>query len=170
MGGIGKAQLSLAYAKRHLNAYSSVFWLNADSKVTLQGSLRKLAGRILPPETVKRFDNDRLWLEISKWLCELDNHRWLLIFDNYDNPSEFDIAQHYPAVAHGSIIVTTRVPREVNGSKLDLVPLRKEEDSLQVLSTRSGRKDVDSGMQLPSSPGPRCDSCLINQQMFTHAA
>ncbi|KAK5181775.1 hypothetical protein LTR44_005975 [Exophiala sp. CCFEE 6388] len=145
MGGIGKTQLSIAYAKRHGNAYSSVFWLNATSELTLQSSIRKLAPRIVAPETVARLDNDRLWIEVSNWLSEPQNSHWLLIFDNYDNPDEFDIAQYYPSDTHGSLIVTTRVPSKVNGSRVDLGPLGKEGDSLQVLSTRSGRTNTVSG-------------------------
>src|SRR5882757_6502088 len=113
MGGIGKTQLSIAYAKRHSSTYSSVFWLNSTSELALQGSFRKLAHRILAPETADQPDDNRLWIEISNWLCELDNSHWLLIFDNYDNPDEYDITQYYPAVAHGSIIVTTRVPSRI---------------------------------------------------------
>jgi hypothetical protein len=146
MGGIGKTQLSIAYAKRHSNTYSSVFWLNSTSELTLKGSFRKLAHRILAPETADQPDDNRLWIEISNWLCELDNSRWLLIFDNYDNPDGYDITQYYPAVAHGSIIVTTRLPSRVNGSKVHVRSLSKEEESLRILSTRSGREGIDLGM------------------------
>ena len=73
MGGIGKTQLSIAYAKRHGHTYSSVFWLNATSELTLKGSLRKMAYRLLAPETVDRLDDERLGHEVSHWLCELDN-------------------------------------------------------------------------------------------------
>lgn len=145
MGGIGKTQLSIAYAKRHSNTYSSVFWLNATSEFALKGSFRKLAPRILAPEIADQPDDHRLWIAISNWLCELDNSHWLLIFDNYDNPDEYDITQFYPTVAHGSIIVTTRVPSRLNGSKVHVRSLSKEEDSLRILSTRSGRNDIDLG-------------------------
>jgi len=111
MGGIGKTQLSITYAKRHGNTYSSVFWLNATSEVTLKGSFRNVAYRILALETVDQLDDDRLWIGVSNWLCELDNSRWLLIYDNYDDPEEYDITKKYPPVAHGSIIVTTRGPQ-----------------------------------------------------------
>ena len=39
MGGIGKTQLATTYCKRHGGSYSSVFWLNATSEVTLKSSL-----------------------------------------------------------------------------------------------------------------------------------
>ncbi|KAH7413253.1 hypothetical protein BKA64DRAFT_719184 [Cadophora sp. MPI-SDFR-AT-0126] len=39
LGGIGKTQLSIAYAKRHKDDYSSIFWLNTkdEDSVTLIG-------------------------------------------------------------------------------------------------------------------------------------
>jgi hypothetical protein len=32
MGGIGKTQLTINYAKQHRDSYSSIFWLNATSR------------------------------------------------------------------------------------------------------------------------------------------
>lgn len=146
MGGIGKTQLSIAYAKRYGNTYSSVFWLNATSEITLKSSFRNVAQRILALETVDELDDDRLCVRVSNWLCELDNSHWLLIYDNYDDPAEYDITKYYPSVAHGSIIVTTRVPSRLNGDKVHLRSLSKEEDSLRILATRSERDGVKSGM------------------------
>ncbi|KIX05174.1 uncharacterized protein Z518_06046 [Rhinocladiella mackenziei CBS 650.93] len=144
MGGIGKTQLSIAYAKRHGDTYSSIFWLNATSEVTLKGSFRNVAHRILALETVDQLDDDRIWIGVSNWLSEVENSRWLLIYDNYDDTEEFNITKYYPSVAHGSIIVTTRVPSRVNGSKVNLQSLGKEEDGLRILSIRSGRKGIES--------------------------
>ena len=39
MGGIGKTQLAIAYAKCHRHSYESIFWLNATSSQTLEASL-----------------------------------------------------------------------------------------------------------------------------------
>ncbi|KAI1628031.1 hypothetical protein EDD37DRAFT_678120 [Exophiala viscosa] len=37
----------------------------------------------MAPEIADQLDNDRLWTNISNWLSEPDNSRWLLIFDIY---------------------------------------------------------------------------------------
>jgi methyl coenzyme M reductase subunit C len=86
MGGIGKTQLAITYAKRHRHSYSSIFWLNANTEATLNGSLRTMANRILPPEKVGKLNDNQVWIHISNWLSILDNTRWLLIFDNHDDP------------------------------------------------------------------------------------
>ena len=150
MGGIGKTQLAITYAHRHRTSYTSIFWLNANSETTLTGSLRLVARRILPPNAESRCDNDQVWIHVSTWLSQLENSRWLLIFDNYDEPDQYSITKYYPYVSHGSIIITTRLPERLNGEKIRVQPVAKLEDSLHILETRSGRKDIQSG-----------DSCLI---------
>jgi hypothetical protein len=159
MGGIGKTQLSIAYAKRHRRSYTSVFWLNATSEVSLKGSLRKLAQRVLSLETLDRLkDDDQLCIEVSNWLSQSENYGWLLIYDNYDVPDDYELTKYYPSVAHGSIIVTTRVPSKVGRDKDIKVPsLGEERDSLRVLSTRSGREGIETGMLIRSRPSPSGD-------------
>lgn len=151
MGGIGKTQLAITYTKRHSSSYSSVFWLNATSKVTLHGSLRSIANRILSPETVGKLDSDEVYVRVSNWLSELDNNRWILILDNYDKPDEYDITKCYPSVTHGSIIITTRQPRRVRGEPIKVESMTEANDSLAILAARSGRQDVLSGEDSPET-------------------
>lgn len=145
MGGIGKTQMAIRYAKRHHTSYSSVFWVNAASESALRTSLRRLVPQILPDENVDQLDDDQLWAQISVWLSKLENSRWLLIFDNYDDPNQYQIERYYPFVAHGSIIITTRQPDCVNGYQIKVQSMTNDEDSLNILATRSGRPDVSSG-------------------------
>jgi len=94
MGGIGKTQLAISYAKRHRHSYSSVFWLNANNETTLQNSIRASAMRIFPPETIGRLEDYQVWVYISNWLSKPDNTQWLLIFDNYDEPDQYRIEEY----------------------------------------------------------------------------
>jgi hypothetical protein len=146
MGGIGKTQLTISYAKRHRSSYSSIFWLNATSEASLQISLRHVASRIYPQEMVSNLEDDQLRIRISNWMSELKNTRWLLIFDNYDDPGQYDITQYFPFVAHGSIITTTRQPDRINGKIIKVRSITEKEESLRILATRSGRENVISGM------------------------
>ena len=92
MGGIGKTQLAITYAQRHRTCYTSIFWLNATSEVGLKTSLRNVARRLLPAETVSKLDDEQVCVNVSNWLSEHDNTRWLLIFDNYDDPNLYSIS------------------------------------------------------------------------------
>jgi hypothetical protein len=47
LGGIGKTQLSIAYAKRHKDHYSAIFWLNIKDEDSVKQSFAKLARQIL---------------------------------------------------------------------------------------------------------------------------
>ena len=47
LGGIGKTQLTVAYAKRYKDNYSAVFWLNIKDEDSLKQSFAKVAKQIL---------------------------------------------------------------------------------------------------------------------------
>jgi len=152
VGGVGKTQLAITYAKRHSISYSSVFWLNATSESTLNSSLSGMANRILPPQAVSKLDDDQLRIQVSNWLSELENTGWLLILDNYDDPDQYNILKYYSSVAHGSIIITTRQPRRINGEQVKVKSMTEVKDSLDILATRSGRQDIQSGENHPQKP------------------
>ncbi|KAK5058277.1 hypothetical protein LTR69_006681 [Exophiala sideris] len=144
MGGIGKTQLAISYAKWHRTSYTSVFWLDATSEASLKTSLRNVAHRALPPNAISELNDERILFSVSNWFSEYENNRWLLIFDNYDDPDHYSVSKYFPSVAHGSVIITTRQPNGVIGDKVRLQPLSKEDDSLCVLATRSERNNVES--------------------------
>ena len=68
MGGIGKTQLAISYAKRRRTCYTSVFWLNAISEVSLKTSLRYVANRAFPSETISKLDDEQVLIQVSNWL------------------------------------------------------------------------------------------------------
>jgi NB-ARC domain len=145
MGGIGKTQLAIAYAKRHCGSYESIFWLSAASEVALKTSLRSMAERVMEVAEYVKFEDEQILLHVRRWLSETINTRWLLIFDNYDDPDLFDIRKYYPHVAHGSIIITTQLPDQVSGEQIHVRPLEHIDESLQILETRSERQNVKAG-------------------------
>ena len=76
-------------------------------------------------ETVSGLEDDQLRIHVSNWLSEQDNARWLLIFDNYDDPDQYQVGKYYPSVAQGSVIVTTRLPDRVKGQQVRLRSMRR---------------------------------------------
>jgi hypothetical protein len=139
MGRIGKTQLAIAYAKLHDDAYTSIFWLNATSEITVKSSLKSIVQCFLEVHEYERLDDEQMLLRVRRWLSDLANRRWLLIFDNYDDSELFDIRQYYSHAAQGSIIITTRLPDLVGGTRVHVQPLEHVDDSLQILATRSQR-------------------------------
>ncbi|KAB8256696.1 TPR-like protein [Aspergillus pseudonomiae] len=140
MGGIGKSQLAIAYGESTHGSYSSVFWLNAASETVLRDSFRTIASSIFDVELEDKESVRR----VHKWLCDPQNTGWLLIFDNYDEPTQFRIEHYYPLASHGTIVVTTRRPDLVGGTPLHIKPFQNIEDSIAILQTRSKREDIRS--------------------------
>jgi ATP/maltotriose-dependent transcriptional regulator MalT len=47
LGGVGKTQLAIAYAKQYKDNYSAVFWLNIKDKDSLKQGFAKVAKQII---------------------------------------------------------------------------------------------------------------------------
>ncbi|KAJ5611988.1 TPR repeat protein [Penicillium lagena] len=144
IGGIGKTQLAIAYAESGRGSYSSVFWLNAVSEAALKDSFRSIASLIFDVEEPGGLEDKEIVRRVHQWLCNPKNTGWLLIFDNYDDPTQFRIDHYYPPACHGAIVVTSRRPDHVSGTSLHIKPFQNVEDSLAILQTRSKRENVQS--------------------------
>ena len=150
MGGIGKTQLAISYAKRYDSDYKSVVWLNATSEATLKDSFRELAELIFDVQEPGVLEGEQSLVHTRRWLSDTINTQWLLIFDNYDDPDQFNIDKYYPSASHGAIIITTRRPHRVAGRRIAVQPLSSIDESLEILQTRSHRENVKSGMPMKS--------------------
>ena len=164
LGGIGKTQLAIAYAKRYRHDYSAVFWLNIKDKTSIQQSFIKMARQILQqyPDASRlsavdlQQDHEKVVDAARAWLSLPDNTRWLLIYDNFDNPAAtnsaddagIDISRFLPEAYQGSVIITTRSPQVDMGHMIRIKKLESIDDGLRILATTSGRAclatDVDA--------------------------
>jgi hypothetical protein len=123
---MGKTQLAVEFAQQHYRQFSSVFWLDGQSKDTLQRSIANCASRIPQgqiPETSRIYsadssvDVDRVVKDVIAWLARSDNTAWLLIFDNVNqefktqdsDPGAYDVRRYFSSAIHGSVLVTTRL-------------------------------------------------------------
>ena len=161
LGGIGKTQISVAYAKRHKDDYSAIFWLDIKDKDSVKQSFVKVAKRILRDHpSASRLGNvdmnqnlDEVVDAVKAWLSLPDNTRWLVIYDNYDNPklpgktdpAAVDIRKFLPESYQGSIIITTRSSQVKNGHLIQVSKLGDIRDSLEILSNVSRREGLING-------------------------
>jgi tetratricopeptide (TPR) repeat protein len=145
LGGIGKTQLVVEFARRHQRRFSSVFWLDGQSEDTLRRSIASYASRIPEgqiPETSRTYsanssaDVDGVVKDVMAWLARPDNTAWLLIFDNVDrehsiqggDPDAYDVRRYLSGADHGSVLVTTRLARlEQLGDSQQLGKVSKEQ-------------------------------------------
>jgi len=151
LGGIGKTQLSIRFARRFADTYSSIFWLNAQDESTLKAGLVKIAAQVLEePSANNSSEEERIVQQMRQWFSRPDNDEWLVIFDNYDNPrvprtstTSYDIRDYFPHRVQGSILITTRSPRLSFAKQLAVKKLDDIKQSLSILATRSGRKTIE---------------------------
>ncbi|KAI4261199.1 MAG: hypothetical protein L6R42_003599 [Xanthoria sp. 1 TBL-2021] len=158
LGGMGKTQLAAAYAKAHSSDYSAILWLNIKDEDSVKQSYARIARRILRehPSTsqlVSITDESQLdesMRAVKRWLEHPKNVRWLMVFDNYDNPKTpgntgprvVNIQHFLPEAYHGSVIVTTRESKVNVGRRIKVGKLQDIYDSLQILSDTSHRDGV----------------------------
>ncbi|KAH9203401.1 P-loop containing nucleoside triphosphate hydrolase protein [Leptodontidium sp. 2 PMI_412] len=158
LGGIGKTQLSAAYAKRHKDSYSGIFWLNIKDEDSLKQSFAKVAKQISREHSsASRLNNvdtkenlDGVVDVVKAWLSLPGNTRWLLIYDNYDNPkfpgnmdpAAVDIQKFLPESYQGSIVITTRSSQVRFGHSIQIRKLRDMRDSIEILSNASRREGL----------------------------
>jgi NB-ARC domain-containing protein len=169
LGGIGKTQLTVAYAKRHRDNYSAVFWLNIKDEDSLKQSFAKVAKQILREHkqilrehssasqlsSVDIKENiDEAIDAVKVWLSQPNNTRWLMIYDNYDNPkltgntdpAAVDICKYLPESYQGSILITTRSSEVKVGHRIQIKKLEDVRDSVKILSNVSRREGLEDGI------------------------
>ena len=91
-----------------------------------------MAELIFEVQDLELLEGELVLTQIHRWLSDTNNTRGLLIFDNYDDPDGFKIDASYPPTCHGSVIITTRRPALVAGTKLAVQPLRTRRSSYRV--------------------------------------
>ena len=126
IGGVGKSQLAVEFARKHQKQFSAVFWIVGSTKEKLRRSIAALA-QMLPQHQISERarsyskgagkDFDAIVEDVLKWFSRPSNNMWLLVFDNVDreysteseDPEAFDIKEYLPEADQGSIIITSRL-------------------------------------------------------------
>jgi hypothetical protein len=132
LGGMGKTQLAIEYARLHKDLYTSFFWIDGKTEESLIQSLLRIALRLpksqiadMGVQKIQGLDESRKAAqEVLEWFAREGNTQWLLVFDNIDmtsyeeepgqHTSSYDITQYFPRSDTGSIIVTTRLQRLIS--------------------------------------------------------
>ncbi|KAH8728360.1 hypothetical protein GQ44DRAFT_824189 [Phaeosphaeriaceae sp. PMI808] len=169
LGGIGKTQLAVEFARKHYHAFSSVFWLDGESEASLKQSFASMTQR-LPQEELtadgvemlKRstIDIDVAVHECLRWLSLATNQHWLLIFDNVDRDyydkddvQAYNVKNYFPNIDYGSILVTSRLAslqRLGTGLKVGTVEM---EQARAILESNAGRMVEDADVVLERLSG-----------------
>ena len=186
MGGVGKTQLCVAFARRNQTRYKQIFWLDGSSKESLLQSLAQSASRALglvtrrvysiwkpaqPANSEVSAETRQIVEQMLTWLASSQNQNWLIILDNFDrdwrngtDPQAFNYRDFLPESDHGSVLITSRLADLQ--IPLTCLHLKNFDDaqSLELLEARAGKP-------LPGEPVPNriLRPCTTKvQQMHKH--
>jgi len=150
MGGAGKTQLALEYCRRMRDErrFRATFWLDASSRNNLYSSMETVAKQLLPDRV---FDSPDAAVTLVKDVLSSWSERWLLVFDNLDNPEDLTgVVNFFPGNHHGSILITSRHSGSKElGQSIELDRMEKEE-ALQLLlcSSRGHTDELDAAEEI----------------------
>lgn len=141
LGGIGKTQTAIEYARLHKDQYKAVLWAVAESRESLLSDFVAIATVLnLPERNIQ--DQSQTVRAVKRWLET--NTEWLLILDNADEPAI--IEEFLPEHAKGHILLTSRA--QVFDSIGILNPIELEEmtpgDARDFLIKRTGRPNLEA--------------------------
>jgi hypothetical protein len=125
LGGIGKTQLAVEFARKHDHRFSAVFWLDGSLEANLKQSFVDVAQRLprdeLTIDGAAQRSNAAVEAEVAvrecqRWLSISSNAHWLLLIDNVDrdhydqdDPQAYNVQKYFPHADHGSVLITSRM-------------------------------------------------------------
>ena len=143
LGGVGKTQLAVEYAWKHLGGYEAVLWVRADSPETLEANLAGLAGVLGLPEASAKEQGVQTDAVLG-WLK--GRERWLLIADNADtDEAARALRDRLGPNLGGHVLVTSRLGRwPINIAHLPLEVLLPD-DAARYLQDRVAKEGQHAG-------------------------
>lgn len=165
LGGMGKTQLAIRFARDHKDDFSAIFWLSGKDRDTLLQSLSSVFPRLLGQSQADGAMSDeeveQRARDVLKWLAKKGNSRWLIIFDNIDQYSPFndsigdayDLVEFFPGADHGSILITSRLQRLTELGKSFPIQKLDFQEAIQLLLQSSRLSIKNTNKELESNPG-----------------
>ncbi|MEH0423006.1 FxSxx-COOH system tetratricopeptide repeat protein [Streptomyces sp. B21-083] len=133
LGGVGKTQVALEYVHRFMGDYDLVWWTSAEHEDDVVASLAELGTRIGAPG---RDDITMASKEARQMLSRgTPTSRWLLVFDNADDPAA--LTPYFPTGGSGHILITSRNQAWAQQGSAQLVDVFLREESVEHLTRRA---------------------------------
>ncbi|KAJ5973928.1 hypothetical protein N7481_011138 [Penicillium waksmanii] len=162
LGGMGKTQLAIRFARDHKDDFTAIFWLSGKDRSTLLQSLSSILPRLSghTDESMNDEEVERRARDVLKWLAIEGNSRWLIIFDNIDqytsssgpNGDVYDVAEFFPGADHGSILITSRLQELTELGKSFPIHKLDSKDTIQLLLQSSRQSMKSTAEKLERNP------------------
>lgn len=165
LGGIGKTQLAIRFARDHKHDFTAIFWLSGKDRGTLLQSLSsilpRLPGQSQNHEAANNEEVEQRARHVLRWLAFEGNSCWLIIFDNIDQYSPansvandaYDIGELLPAADHGSILITSRPQTLTDLGKPFPINKLDPENSIKLLLQSSRLSGQNAFRETEINPG-----------------
>ncbi|KAJ7764178.1 hypothetical protein DFH07DRAFT_812156 [Mycena maculata] len=132
LGGAGKTQIALKFIELS-SRFSDIFLIDTSTTATIETGLQNIAGSTAQ--------------DALKWLSR-KQERWLLFFDNADDPT-INLNSFFPRCNHGNIIITSRNRGlKVHAGSHVLVSDMEEADAVKLLLTSAAQDVTDSSEKI----------------------
>jgi tetratricopeptide (TPR) repeat protein len=157
MGGTGKTQLAFRCCQKAKEmGFMAALWINAASPSTVIQSYRSILHLISPGDETANNDSDAILLarnKIERWIG-----RWLIVFDNYDNPRAFTsrpIREFIPLSETGHILFTSRHEDSSRLGRCISLSGMTEDESVELLlqGPASSPKENSEGVEVAATLG-----------------
>lgn len=135
MGGQGKTQLAIRYCAkaRAEKKAQCIFWVDASTRASTVRGLEAIS-ESLSDSNHTSLDSDARVALVERRLTAA-NLSWLLVFDNYDNPSAFDLREYIPKGPLGNVLITSRSEGLERLGKVIRISGMTEDEAIQLLFT-----------------------------------
>ncbi|MFE3554930.1 FxSxx-COOH system tetratricopeptide repeat protein [Streptomyces sp. NPDC059193] len=149
LGGVGKTQLALEYAHRFMADYDLVWWIPAEQTDDVVAALAELAVRL------GAGSGQDMAADVQEAIDLLrrgePSARWLLVFDNADDPE--DLTRFLPPGGPGHVLVTSR--NQAWSQYADALPVDVflREESVEHLRRRAPGLGQEEAGQLAAALG-----------------
>ncbi|KAJ7713099.1 hypothetical protein B0H16DRAFT_1702591 [Mycena metata] len=135
LGGAGKTQIALKFIEQ--SSFSDVFLVDTSKVDTIETGLKSIA--------VSKSVGDSAQAAL-RWL-QSNHTRWLLFFDNADDP-KINLNNFLPRCNHGNIIITSRNPELRSYGAHTLVSDMEEADAITLLLRRANKESSEENLKL----------------------
>jgi len=148
LGGKGKTSLAREYSYRYRAEYDLVWWVRGSEPAILMTDYADLAKELDLPQKDSP-DQNAILNAVKHWLEQ--NQKWLLIFDNAQEP---DVVKRFlPQGGGGHVIITSRNPNWASVANRREVEVFKPKEAVEFILKRTSQNDKASAKSLAEKTG-----------------